>query len=52
MGALVTKDTEKVDLCSGFFGSVFMAKTAFMNPSTWRLERIWRKEDLVKEDWD
>ncbi|GAB0190397.1 mitochondrial enolase superfamily member 1 [Grus japonensis] len=53
VGALVTEDTEEVELLNATFDSVFTAKAGPQESQTLEVgEKVWRKEDvpLVEED--
>ena len=53
VSALVTEDTEKTELLSAAFASVFTAKAGPQDSQTLEVrEKVWRKEDLpsVEED--
>ncbi|GAB0204864.1 mitochondrial enolase superfamily member 1 [Grus japonensis] len=53
VGALVTEDTEKTELLSAAFASIFTAKAGPQESQTLEVrEKVWRKEDLpsVEED--
>ncbi|GAB0208125.1 mitochondrial enolase superfamily member 1 [Grus japonensis] len=55
VGALVTEDTEKVELLNAAFASAFTAKASPQETQTLEVgEKVWRKEDLplLKEDKD